>query len=279
MAFVVKGQFDESLHTLKINQLKSKSDYRTKNDFNSFLKDFLKTDYNLAARSIIVIKPVLKGGSTHLIEGMEAKVVGKPKLEIHIFDKISERDSAFVYSKDMSAMTDEDPNRKFINLFVEDKTAQIAFKQFLKAFVKEAFQNECATKFDAVAKMREKKNYRKAMILLANIAAESSCKAKAIQMQEDMLKEQAAKNCDKKIHQATLIVNSELVFQYKKALKILLSIPPDAPCASEALALSKKMGENMKDNPKAAADLTRYEQSFSNKNDWRTFYLERLLVR
>lgn len=279
MAFVVRGQFDESLHTIKITQLKSKSDYRARNDFNKFLKDFLKTDYNVAARSTIVVKPMLKKGGTHLIEGMEAKVVGKTKLEIHIIDKISKKDSVFVYSKATSAMTDENPDKNFINSFLDDETAQMAFKLVLKAFVKESFQNNCAAKFDAVAKMKEKKNHRKTMALLANIAAENSCRAKAIQMQEDILKEQAVINCDKKIHEATLIVNSKLVFQYKKALKILLSISPDAPCAEEALALSKTMGENMKDNPKAAADLTRYEQSFSNKNDWRTFYLERLLLK
>ncbi len=276
----VFGQFDESLHTLKIANVKHKNNYVAAKQLSGVLSSLLGDSYNIKRKSSLVIQAAIDLGKSHLIEGMDVKAVGKPELRIRIIDKTVKRDTTFVFAKELSASTPAMLGQKLVETFDNDQQAQADFNALIKDFLTKNYADGCMDHFAKVAALRDKKEYRKALIILANMVSASSCAQKAIQEQEAIIAAMDEESCANKMQKAKILVNSSSVYEMRRAIRILLSISPSAPCADEALALSKEIGKKMEGKKNVVTELNEYQQFFLGGNEqWRAYYIDRVLSR
>ncbi len=273
------SQMDASLHTLEITKIKHKNNYVAAKQLITLLGNTLGQSYNIKSHSSIVIKPKINTGKAHLIEGMDIKAAGKPELKFTIRDKTRKIDTSYVYVKELSAATPTKLGEKLVQTFSEDAQAKAELLEVINAFFAINYADGCAAHFEKVATLREKKEYHKALVILANMVAVSSCSEKAVQMQDEIIADIDQEACDNKMHKATILVNSNSAYEMKQAIRILLTISPTAPCAQEALNLSKQIGEKMKGKDKIMAKVNQYQQFYTQQgNDkWRAYYMNKVM--
>lgn len=277
LGFSLSAQFNEDNYSLELIKIKYRANYRTAIQLTEGISNILSEDYNLVRRSNIQLSIIINTGKSNLIEGMDIQVVGKPEIKFSIKDNVTKNKNSYVYSKDLKVRTNKSLGEKLVNSFLNDDNAKKEFIAFVEEFVKKQFDSKCEKHFANIEKLANKKDYRNA-IRQTMILIPSSCKAKAITLKDQLFKDQADYYCEKKIQKAKIMVNSGIFFQMKRAIKILLSIPPDAPCATEAFGLSKQIGEKMKELNKTSKNIDTYIQLFNeNKDDWRSFYIKSIM--
>ena len=271
------AQFAFEKYTIKLLPVKFKEDYRTGNQLNRNLNEIVKESFNISWNSSITIKPVINTGKVHLIEGMDVKSSGKAQLEFYIKDINTKEAVSYTYAKQVSGRTTKDVAKALVDAFENDVEKQAELIVVVSEFITDNFNKHCERYREQIVKFNQENKYDKALALLLNYD-QSNCDNEATSILSQTLEEQAAYNCREKIQKASVMINSGVNFQINRAIPILLSIAPNAPCADEAIALSKQVGEKMTDSNKYRLELSKY-QSFSDDYDsWKLYYLTKLMA-
>jgi len=279
VGFSLFGQFNDEKYSIDLLKIKYRDNYRTGRKLTEGLSNILSEDYNLIRNSNIRLAAVINTGKSHLIEGMDIQVIGKPELKFKIKDIVTKNEKSYIYSKDLKAGTSKLLGDALVNSFLNDDKAKDKFRLFIKDFIDLQFASGCEKQFEKIEKLVSKNDFRNA-IRQTIFLMPSSCKNEAETMQKELFKKQAIYYCEKKIQKAEIMINSGVSFQLKRAVNILLSISPEAPCASEALELSKRIGEKMSEVNQNSVSIKKYSDLYNgNRNSWKSFYIESLMTK
>ncbi|GLR18779.1 hypothetical protein [Portibacter lacus] len=149
-------------------------------------------------------------------------------------------------------------------------------KSFITDFYQSSFSNDCESFVEEAKVLNQKQRYREALILMYKAPKNEECSTEINQLTEDIHLNIAKASCEKEIHALTLIVNTKDLYQIRKNTYKLLRIPPDAPCAEEAINLSKEIGKLFEvENQKLPKEVSEFNVFIENQNrdGWRDRYL------
>jgi len=272
------AQFQSQGYVLKVKPVKYKDNYKAARSLNTIVREVLESDYQFSNTSSIELKPVINTGKAHLIEGMDVKTSGKPELEFHLIDKNTKDKDVFVYSEQLTARTTGDLADALVESFGANADKQSELVTFVKAFVDKVFTEHCQEYKENIQSLNAAKKYDESIKLLLNYT-KSNCDPSAAGLLSKTLTEQSNDVCDTKMQKASVMVNSGVNFQMKRAIPILLSISPDAVCAGEAIQLAKVIGDKLGKTSTVAVELSQYQNFGNNRSGWETYYLQQLMSR
>ncbi len=268
------AQFSSSNYTIRLTRAKFKQNYAASQKFNTDLNENLSNSFNIGHHSNIIIKPVINTGKAHLIEGMDIKATGNPQLEFIIQEKYSNKDDIFIYKKQITTKNISSMGDQLVALFINDAKAHDDLTQFINNFINLSFNEGCIKQFEKIDNLVQEQKYEDAIRLVSNLIP-SPCKSKAKSIQSELIKKYSETICKSKIQQASIMVNSGVSFQMKRAIPLLLSISPTAPCAKEAIELANKIGSKMDNTQQISADIKRYQSS--TNAEWQKLFLMNLI--
>ena len=268
------AQFNDANYTIKLLSAKYRQNYAATRDLDNYLRENLSSTFNIGKHSNIQLKPVVNIGKAHLIEGMDIKAAGSPQLEFIVQELSTKQKDTFIYSKELTAKNKAQMGSQLISLFIKDAKAMGDLEQFIIDFINQSLSDGCVKQFEKIDLLSKEQKYKDAIRLVTNLVP-SPCSAKAKIIQKELIKQYSESECESKIHNAQIMVNTGILFQMKRAIPILLSISPQAPCASEAIALAKKIGDKMSNKPSDSVDIIRYQSGDSEL--WQKLFLLNLM--
>ncbi len=271
------SQFDSDSYAIKVLPAKSKDSYKATRSLNTIIRESFSENFVITHRSSFQIKPTINIGKAHLIEGMDIKATGEPQIEFHVTDKKTKEKDVFIFKQKVNASDNAKLTEALVDAFTLDIDAQQKLNDFINAFIDKVFKENCDKYIEAVEKLNAENDFHKSLEILINLN-KSNCSPKAKTLMSKTLKAQSDYSCSEKIQKASVMINSGVTFQMKRAIPILLSISPNAPCANEAIELSKQIGSKVDKTSKISIELSKYQSSQRNYSDWEKYYLYQLMA-
>lgn len=212
--------------------------------------------------------------STNLLEGIDTYYFAKLETTISIKSNINSLEKTITVQSEAKGKNECDAQRKAFLKSVKGKNKAKVY-ELLKAYSEENFTSFCTSISEKASELMRAEKFQEALSLLNAIPEESECSSTLFSLRDNIVMEIANANCKKEMHELTLIVNSGEINLVKRNIYRLLRIPPNAPCADEAIELSKKIGELMKANNKSSKELKEFNLYILEKNEssWRNRYI------
>ena len=111
-----------------------------------------------------------------------------------------------------------------------------------------------------------------ALLILNNIKENSECKSAKKSLAEKITEIQAKEFCDAQIQKIKIMSNSTVPRQLDIAMRELLMIPPNAPCADEAISISKQIGEHLTQRSEKTKKLLIKFENIQRNNQWEEWF-------
>ncbi len=268
------GQLNLNNYSIKLKSFHSKDNYRATRNLNNYLNEQFQENYNIVYHSNITISSKAKLDNLRLIEGMDVKHVGKPKLEFRIQEKNTKKDTTLTYEYQIEGNNRSVVVEKLVESFIEDSDAIKEVIAISNAFITQCYIDHCSSIEAHIKSLLENNQSKQSLKQLVNFKA-SKCSPNSDKLYEEVLNKIAQKSCDQKLQEAKIMINSGVMFQMKRAIPILTSIPPNAPCANDAIELSKEIGKQLETTSKHYVELQNYQQNKLSK--WEKNYLYKIL--
>ncbi|MDA9774344.1 hypothetical protein N9B82_05245 [Saprospiraceae bacterium] len=209
-----------------------------------------------------------------LLEGMDTYYFAEVETVIKIKSNINSLEKSITIKSEAKGKNECDSKTKAFLKSVKGKNKKKVL-ELLQSFNDENFSTFCTSISEKSASLMAESKFQEALSMLNNIPEDSECVSALVALRDKVELEIAAQHCEKEIHELTIIVNSGELSLIKGNIYRLLRISPNAPCASEAIALSEKIGKVMKTANSSSKDLTKFELYITENNQasWRNNYI------
>ena len=119
-------------------------------------------------------------------------------------------------------------------------------------------------------------------MILNNLKEDTPCFDDKRILEQQIAEKEAQGICNQQMQKIKILANSKQLLQMDRAVQQLLLIPPNAPCAAEALQVSKEIGEHITQQSGQTYELlVKYQHIMDNHSldDWFQFFSEKKLGR
>ena len=271
--------FDPSKSNLKIN-VPASDNRSAARDLHQVLNTGLKKDFNVHAQSLFSVSPYVTIGDSKLIEGMETYTYTEVEIEFIIGNKINKETKKWNYKGRGKGRNSYSAVSDAMKKFRSDKKGLKEFSKVIAEYIDKELNGNCSAFLAEAKAALELENIDQALLIISNIKEDDSCRS-AIQILEKRIMEKQAQDvCEQQMQKIKIMVNSKQPLQLNRAVQYLLMIPPNAPCADEALQLSKKIGEHIdQQSGKTYELLVRYQNILHDglSGDWFDYFLNNKL--
>lgn len=210
--------------------------------------------------------------SSNLLEGMDTYYYSKLKTNVLLKSNINGLEKSIILETEGKGKNECSSLLKAYKSAFKGKNKLVLLEMF-EEFNNNNFESFCSSIISKCNSLISEKEYHQALTILCKIPEKQSCSNDLISLREKIEGLIAEQNCEKEIHELTLIINSGDVGLIKKNIYRLLRIPPNAVCADEAIELSNKIGEKLENSNHS--DLDKFNLIIENKNVdlWRQTYI------
>lgn len=212
--------------------------------------------------------------SSKFLEGMDSYYFSEVETTIKLVSKISELEKSIVVKSEGKGKTEcNSLNKAFSKSFKGKNKAKVI--ELLSSYNKESATTFCSSINAKSNDLFKNRKFIEALTLLNTIPEEQNCSSELINLRESIEESIAKENCDTELYELQLIVNTGDTYLIKKNIYRLLRISPNAPCANEAITLSKQIGEILKIANSNSKDLQKFNLYIENNNNdsWRKQYI------
>ncbi len=235
---------------------------------NQLLQKKLKRSFQLHQHSNFVLSSFYEMGDVKQIEAMETVTVQEVYYYFKLVNRITKTEKEWDFTingkGDTAYKAQQNANRTMVKYKGElDKVLAD-----IKTYIKEEQQNNCTTYVQFAQQQLETGNYITALRSVYSFPDDSECADTIQEIKQSVIEQHLANYCEKELYQIQIMVNSGELYQLRRAINKLLYISPQAPCAEEAIALSKTIGEQL--NPdthtKSYEKLNQFKTGLNNKD-------------
>ena len=229
------------------------------------LKTNLKKDFKLAYNSPIIVKSIATIEDEKLIEGMETMFLIKVSITINVTNNIKNEEWSWEETFKGKGDAKKNSIKKAIKNFSKKKNGYKDFSNKLNTYLKNEFQNNCTSILDYANKQFNENNFSKSMMICAQVPENSQCHDQAKNLKKKAFDSLQKKNCEAILYKATM---KKSVKDYNGAIRYLIRISPDSPCAPKALDLAKEMENSINnDNKVDSKNINLYKIILESENN------------
>lgn len=211
------------------------------------LNSKLKKDFKLSHNSPIKVSSIATIEDEKLIEGMETMFLNKVSIEITVSNNIKNEEWNWKGTFKGKGDSKKNSIKKALKSFSKKKSGLKDFSFKLNTYLQEEYHNNCNGLIDYANKQYNENNFTKSIMICAQIPKNSQCSVQAKNLKKKAFDSLQKKNCDAILYKATL---KKSVKDYNGAIRYLIRISPDSPCASKALDLAKEMEDSINNDSK-----------------------------
>ena len=227
---------------LSISEVSIEDDNYAAKSVVSKLTTRLKKDFTIIPQGVINLSATASFGEMHTINGMDTYTTTETDISYTISGENLPSKNMDLSLKS-KGKNERDLKRKLGTSIIRDSKHIDALNTFIQEYIKENL-GTCAQITSIIDAQLANNEIAKANGMIGYYDHIGSCeteKSKAEQAVEDQHVKYA---CDSAIQQATVLSNSGDIKDLNAAIDLLQIIPPDAPCAKEAISISEQVGKN-----------------------------------
>jgi len=237
------------------------------------MKKKLKKKYVITRNTNIVIEPSVEVLSEKNIEGMENIVLTEVNIVLKVKNTLRE-DSDWTWDKTFKgkSVNRKESIKKAIKKFLRKDNGYEEFRSNLNKYLEAEFNSNCIKYLGFAKDQYTKKNLRKCINICNQISKESSCYTDAKILKKDAFDAIQKKECDALVQKAIL---KKSIKEYNSAVRYLIRISPDSPCAENALKLAKEMESSIDENTKSMK-LIKVIIDSESKEEWHRMSIDEI---
>lgn len=252
--------------TLDENTLAAKS-------ISEKLKSRLKKDFQITNESFLHLSADVVPGESRTINGIESYTISTSEIIYAIkgdnlpADKLS-------LEVEVKGTNEKQLYRKMGTHLIRDRKHIDALKEFISAYL-EKHISSCDQVSTIINKYLSKKELAKANSMVGYYEWIGDCETQLSKSEQSIEEKHTQYACDLVIQKSSILVNSPDINDLNNAIDLLQMVPPDAPCAEEAIKVSTQISEsalklNKAESQKIADRVVLINST--NTTDWRSWY-------
>lgn len=213
------------------------------------MKKKLAKDFNVIHNSTVTLVPEIEIISEKTIEGMETSLITSANVIIEVKNSMDEKLN-WTWEKVFKGKGHNKRGslKSAVKKFIRKDSGYKAFKEELNLYIDKEFNENCTKYIENATKYFSEKKYKECISKCENIDSNSSCKSNADKLKKEAFDAFQVKECEGLLYKAKLKKRAK---NYNGALRYLLRISPDSPCAEGALDLAKKMEDSIGEDIKS----------------------------
>ncbi len=238
----ISQEYDLHKYNLKINT-PSCDNRMAVRDLHQALNAGLKKNFNIHPNSIFALNSYIEIGDSKTLEGMETYIYSDVEINFDVENIVTKEILKFNYRGKGKGRNQQGSISNAIKNFKSAKNGLKELSQQAIEYMENQLNNNCNAFIDKANNAAQKGELKSALLILNSIKENFPCYDGKKLLEIKIAEQQAQEICDRQMQKIKIMVNSKQSHQMDRAIQHLLVIPPNAPCASEALELSKEIGE------------------------------------
>jgi hypothetical protein len=266
-------------HNLMVKNVESENRYASRNLYNSLRKRLAKK-FIIHPQSYFFLESHVEVGESKKIEAMESYTYTDLTITFQFGNTVNNNYKQWVYEGKGKGSNENDAVNKGVSAFFKSPDGLKVLKAELDAYIQSELGENCMAFIEKAGAALNENEPKKAALILSVINEKSDCYARKEALEKQIIDQHKVNYCENEMQKIQVMVNSGQYRQLNSAVYKLLLIPPDAPCAQQALDLSNQIGEKMTRKEGKVYDLLiKYQGMHSNYSyrDWRRIYYEEIL--
>lgn len=266
-------------HNLMVKNTQSENRNSARN-LTSSLRKRLAKNFIVHPQSYFFLESHIEVGESKKIEAMESYTYTDLTITFQFGNTVNKNYKQWVYEGQGKGSSEYDAVNKGVSSFFKSPKGLKILKAELNAYIQSQLGENCIAFIEQAGAALNEKEPKKAALVLSVINEKSDCYARKEALEKQIIDQHKIDYCEAEMQKIQVMVNTGQYRQLNSAVYKLLLIPPDAPCAQQALDLSKDIGEKMTRKEGKAYDLlVKYQGMHSNYSykDWRRMYYKEIL--
>jgi len=273
LTFSVTSEAQSSKPALEISQVHIEDDSYAARNVSSKLKSRLKKDFTIMYEAVLKLSVDAEFGEMYTINGMDTYTTTEAGIKYTLTgDNLPTK--KLELDVKCKGSNERDLKKKLGTSIIRNSKHIDALNAFIKEYVEENL-GSCSQISAIIDAKLAKNEISKAYGMMGYYDYLDSCedaKSKSEQAIEDKHAQYA---CDSAIQRGTILANSGDMDDLNKAIDLLQMIPPDAPCAENAITVSELVSENAKELSKYNSEKINDRITILNTlnhSDWKSWY-------
>ncbi|MEO1261447.1 MAG: hypothetical protein AAFZ15_21770 [Bacteroidota bacterium] len=268
--------YDAAKDNLKVNNPTSEN-RAVARDLHRALTNGLKKDFNIHSQSIVTLSSEVAVGESKTVEAMETYIYTDVKIEFQLNNSVTEKIAAWDYSGKGKGTDKYKSLSDAIKKFRSSKEGLKKLKEFISVYINEELKNNCDSFISSAKSAVNEDQLNRALLILNNLNDSLACQDAKKTLVQKITDQQAKNICDHQMQKIKVMVNSKQPQQLDQAVRQLLLIPPNAPCAEEALQVSEEIGKHLSEKQSRTHELLVKYQQVVNENlaeEWFQYFIQ-----
>jgi len=209
------------------------------------LESRLKKNYDVISSGYILLEVAGSFGKMHTINGMDTYTVAEASLTYTLSAEGLPNRSKTLSIK-CKGTNEKDLAAKLGTTVARNRAHCDELHAFIQEYIN-ANLGSCSKVTSAINQQLANREIAKANSLLGYYDALGNCEEAKSKSEQAILDKHQAYACDVIIKKSTILANSASWQDLSKAIDMLLMVPPDAPCAQEAISVAELVSEKAKE--------------------------------
>ena len=238
----------------------------------------LKKDYEVLPSGYLTLEVTGSFGEMHTINGMDTYTVADADLT-YTLSAAGLPNSSITLTIKCKGTNEKDLTAKLGTTVARNRAHYDEVHAFIQTYLQDKL-GTCAAVTSAINKLLTNREIAKANSLLGYYDGLGGCEEAKSNSEQAILDKHQAYACDVIIKKSTILANSGSWQDLSKAIDMLLMVPPDAPCAEEAISVSELVSKNTKELGDYYTRLLQDDMIILNtitSEDWKDWYRKNYL--
>lgn len=273
LAFNINLSSQNDKPTLSVQEVVFEDNRSVSKDFKAKLESRLKNKFLITTRGLLQLSASISLGKMHTLNGMDTYTTTDAVIEYNIEGSTlpSEKISLSLKCK---GKNEKDLVKKIGLTMARDRKHNESLNEFIHSYLKKHITS-CSDVSKIIKNKLSKKDISSAVSVLGYYDWLGNCEEEKGKSDKAIMDKHSQYACDVTIQKSTILANSSNKADLNRAIDLLQMIPPDAPCAKEAIKVSELVSKNAKELnavlSKQIHDKITIVNSVS-ESDWRVWY-------
>lgn len=270
-AIIFSQSFDLSKNNLRIKTPESKNAQAAK-DLHRTLNNGLKKSFNVHNQSVFTIYSTISINADRKMEGVQVLEVADVTVDFQIDNSITNEIKEWTYKGQGKGETESKAIANAFKLFQSSDSGLKEWGDSIGVYIKDEINSRCLTYIRKAEEAAGTHDVAQALLILNNIKNDSECSNAKRELEEKITAMHGKEFCEASMKKIKFMASSTTVLQLENVMQELIMVPPNAPCATEALDIAKQINSNLAGRSEKTQMLIKHFETMHLQNRWEGWF-------